>query len=182
MNLFNRIFAILMLLLLMILGLVAAFAPLAALDGLRASLVQLDSTMAGQVSRFVGAGLVVLLSAALLYLELRRPARSSVLVGNMDGATAELSIEAITQRVRREVMALAEVRQVTPEILPRRNGVDARVTVFTSPDIDVPAKAAEVGQVVRQQMEQRMGLRVGQIWVNIRHEPYPAEPKAVKPH
>jgi uncharacterized alkaline shock family protein YloU len=105
-----------------------------------------------------------------------------VVLGQIEGATIELALDAIAQRIRRETLALADVRQVSPTIIPRRNGVDVRVVVQTSPDIDVPAKAAEVGTVVRQAMEQRMGLRVGQVWVNIRHEAHGASAGASAAH
>jgi uncharacterized alkaline shock family protein YloU len=179
-NVFNRIFSILMLLLLIIVAAVILIAPHAALASLSTALAEIDGTTSGQIARMVAAGLFIVVCVALLYLEVRRHARSSVLVGTLDGATAELSIDSIVHRIRKEVMSLVDVRQVNPIIIPKRNGVDALVTVFTSSDVDVPAKAAEVGQLVRQQMEQRMGLRVGQIRVNIRHESHSADSKAVK--
>jgi uncharacterized alkaline shock family protein YloU len=93
-----------------------------------------------------------------------------VLVGKIEGAIAELSVDAIAQRLRRETLTLSGIRTVQTAISPKRNDVDVRLTVITDPDVDVPAKAAEVARLARENLEGRMGLKVGRLWVNINHD------------
>ena len=63
--------------------------------------------------------------------------------------------------------------KVTPVIKPRRKDIDIELNLETTPDIDVPAKTEEVCQVAREVVEERMGLRLRKIKVNMRHAPYP---------
>ncbi|MHB1006959.1 MAG: Asp23/Gls24 family envelope stress response protein [Chloroflexota bacterium] len=170
MNVFNRIFVVLTLLALIGLAAVAMVAPRAGIDSLLMWLNYLDEASFGSIGRVLVSLLVIAAAFWLLFLEGRRAPRSRVVVGQLDGAIAELSVEAIAQRLRREIQALPDVRSANPLVNPRRGGVDVRLAVITSPDVDVPAKAAEVGRVARDSLEQRMGLRVGKLWVNISHE------------
>ncbi len=178
MNLFNRIFAVLILLALIPLAAIAMVSPREGIDSLHAGLTALDDTLYGPFLRVIGSLAVIVISFALLLLEVRRPPRTHVVVGEIEGAIAELSVEAIAQRLRRELLVLPEVRAVSPTIKPRRGGVDVRLDVATSPEVDVPGKAAEVGRLARESLEQRMGLKVGRLWVNIAHEPAAPAPTA----
>ncbi len=170
MNLFNRIFTILVLLALIPLAAIAMVSPREGIDSLHTWLTALDDSLYGPFLRVIGSLALIVASFALLLLEVRRPPRPRVVVGEIEGAIAELSIEAIAQRLRRELTALPDVRAVNPTIRPRRGGVDVRLDVSTNPDVDVPSKAAEVGRLARESLEQRMGLKVGRLWVNIAHE------------
>lgn len=173
MNSFNRIFTILALLALIPLAAIALVSPREGIDSLHTALTALDAVAYGPLIRIVVSLAIIVVCFVLLYLEVRRSARSRVVVGQIEGAIAELSVAAIAQRLRRDVGALGDVRSVNPVVTPRRNGVDVRLHVFTNPDVDVPAKAAEVSRVARESLEQRMGLQVGRLWVNIAHEPAP---------
>lgn len=175
-NLFNRLFAIVALLALLTLAIVVLLSPREAIDNLAAWLNYLEQSPLGTLARVVAALLVIAFALVGLYLELRRPPRNRVVVGRIEGAIAELSVDAIGQRLRRDTLALSGVRSVQPEIIPRRNGVDVRLRVVTDPDVDVPATAAEVARLAREGLEGKMGLRVGRLWVNINHEASGASP------
>ena len=50
--------------------------------------------------------------------------------------------------------------------------VDIKLSVRTTPDIEVPMKTEEILAVTREVVEQRMGLRLGKVEVQIDHAPY----------
>jgi uncharacterized alkaline shock family protein YloU len=108
-----------------------------------------------------------------LYLELRRRPRRRVKLQKISGGEVELAVESIAQRLEYRVDQLADVVRVRPDIKARRNSVDVELNLETTPDIDVPTKTEEVCQVVRDVVEERMGLELGKIKVNIKHAPYP---------
>jgi len=169
-NWFNRIFTILTLLVIIALAILVMVYPsetIASLDATMASLREM--AWIGDVIRIAVAAVVIVVCLLVLLREFRRPQRSHVVVGKMEGATAELSVEAIAQRLRRDIAALGEVTKVDAAVTPKRGGVDVRLSVQTSADVDVPAKAAEVGRVARESLEQHMGLKVGNLRVNITH-------------
>lgn len=170
MNVFNRVFAMVTYLVLIALAILVLVAPREIVDSLYTWLALLNDSPLGVAARVALAALVILLALMGLYYETRRPPRNRVLVGRIEGAIAELSVDAIAQRLRREALTLPGVSTVQTVVTPRRNEVDVRLTVSTDPDIDVPAKAAEVARLARENLEGRMGLRVGRLWVNINHE------------
>ena len=43
----------------------------------------------------------------------------------------------------------------------------------TSPEVDVPTKTEEVCQVTKEAVEDKMGLTLRKVKVNIKHTPYP---------
>jgi hypothetical protein len=115
---------------------------------------------------FVICGLV-------LYLELRRPPRKTVKLQKTGGGEVELAVEYIVQPVEYGVDQLADVVKVMPNVKPRRNSVNVELELETTPDIDVPAKTEEVYEVARDVIEERMGLKLGKVKVNVKHAPYP---------
>jgi len=177
MNLFNRVVTILLFVTLMI-----AVPILMILPTQIAGLVQqyLDGVSSG-LSVFHRAVLVMLgiisfiICGLVLYLEFRRPARKMVRLESATGGEVELAVESIAQRLEYRVDQLPDVVRVRPEVKPRRKSVDVELYLETTPDIDVPAKTEEVCQVAREVIEERMGLKLRKIKVNIKHAPYPAD-------
>jgi len=87
------------------------------------------------------------------------------------GGEVELAVESIAQRLEYRVDQLADVVKVRPKIMPRRKDIDVELNLETTPDIDVPTKTEEVCQVAREVVEERMGLKLRKIKVNIRYAP-----------
>jgi uncharacterized alkaline shock family protein YloU len=175
MNLFNRVVTILLFVTLMI-----AVPILMILPTQIAGLVQqyLEVVSSG-LSVFHRAVLVMLgiisfiICGLVLYLEFRRPARKMVRLESATGGEVELAVESIAQRLEYRVDQLPDVVRVRPEVKPRRKSVDVELNLETTPDIDVPMKTEEVYQVAREVIEERMGLKLRKIKVNIKHAPYP---------
>lgn len=178
MNVFNRAVTILLFVTLMIVVPVLLILP-AQIAGLAQHYLDAVSSGLNLFHRavLVLVGIMVFIICGLvLYLELRRPARKRVRLQSAAGGEVELAVESIAQRLEYRVDQLADVVKVRPEVKPRGKSVDVVLHLETSPDIDVPAKTEEVYQVAREVVEERMGLKLGKIKVNVKHAPYPSKP------
>lgn len=184
MNVFNRIVVILLLLfsipfLLLLIGIVVF--PGQAADVISALVGGLRNISTTTRLLLVIASLIALVvDIVLLWLELRQRVTSqTVRIKQVTDGEAEMSTDSIEGRLAYNIDQLTDVIRVTPRVVGRGKGVDVLLDVETRPDIDVPAKTEEVMNVARQVIEDRMGLELARIRVNIRHAPYPkrARPK-----
>jgi len=57
--------------------------------------------------------------------------------------------------------------------------VEVELDLETSPEVDVPTKTEEVCQVTREAIEDKMGLKLCKVRVNIKYAPYSTEPPKV---
>ena len=175
MNVFNRVVTILLFVMLMIIIPLVMILP----DVVIPLLQQFLSTVGLPVNAFHRVILILvgvisfIICGLVLYLEVRRPPRRRVKLQKTSGGEVELAVESIAQRLEYRVDQLADVVKVVPKIKPRRSSVDVELNLETTPDIDVPAKTEEVCQVARDVIEERMGLKLKKIKVNIKHAPYP---------
>jgi uncharacterized alkaline shock family protein YloU len=177
MNVFNRAVTVLLFVKLMIVVPVLLILP-AQIAGLAQQYLDAISSGLNLFHRavLVLVGIMVFIICGLvLYLEIRRPARKRVRLQSATGGEVELAVESIAQRLEYRVDQLADVVKVRPEVKPRRTSVDVVLNLETTPDIDVPTKTEEVYQVAREVVEERMGLKLGKIKVNVKHAPYPSD-------
>ena len=181
MNAFNRVMTILLFVTLMIIiPMVAIFT-----DGTLGVLQGFINAASAGMSIFYRVILILvgvisfLICGLVLYLEVRRPPRRRVRVRKVSGGEVELAVESIEQRLEYRVDQLPDVVKVIPKVRARRSSVDVELNVETSPDIDVPMKTDEVCQVARDVVEDRMGLKLRKIKVNLRHAPYHEIPQEV---
>jgi len=115
-----------------------------------------------------------LISLALLLLELSPRRSSTVELTQVTGGKGMLTTEAIVQRVKRDVEAVAQVQQAKPEVISRGKSIDIRLELHTDPDAEVSSKTEEVIGVVRDSVERGMGVRLRDLQVKIRHQAPPA--------
>lgn len=113
----------------------------------------------------------------LLYLEVRRPLGRTVRILQVSSGEAQMSTDSVALRLEHNIDQLAEVISAKPTITSRGSGVEVALDVETSPEVDVPSKTEEICQVAREVLEDRMGLRLNKIRVNIKHAPYPEPAK-----
>lgn len=182
MNVFNRIVVVLLLLfsvplLLLLIGIVifpmqAANVLSVLVGGLR------NIPITVKVIVILASLLFLVVDIVLLWFELRQPAASrTVRIRQVTGGEAELFTDSIEGRLAYNIDQLPDVVRVSPTVIGRGKGVEVVLEVETRPDIDVPAKTEEVMQVARQVIEERMGLELERIRVNIRHAPFPKRPR-----
>lgn len=174
MNVFNRVVVILLLLAMVVFLpiLMIVPGPLFSLVGREVTYAEAYLTPINRLLIVVVGALLLVVCVLLLWLELRRPRRRMIKVPQVSGGEAELTTDSIAQRIAHNVGQVPEVVKAVPKVFGRRQGVEVRLDLETSPDIDVPAKTEEVCQVARREVEERIGLKLHKIRVNIRHAPY----------
>lgn len=182
MNVFNRIVVVLLLLfsiplVLVLIGIVVF--PVQAADVLSALVGGIQNI--SRVTRLIVvlSGLLwLVVDVILIWLELRRPVGArTVRIKQVTGAEAEMSTDSIEGRLAYNIDQLPDVIRVAPTVTGRGKGVEVVLDVETRPDIDVPSKTEEIITVARQVIEERMGLELARIRVNIRHAPVPRRPR-----
>lgn len=169
MNVLNRLAIGVLLIAVIVLGFAIAVAPealLAATQRLTTDAVQ--SPPERIITILVGAALAIL-GALALYAEFRPQRTRTVVVTRLSDGTAALEVSSIAQRLRQHLEGLEGVRQVTPTVTSRGSAVDVKLVVLTANDVDIPAKAAEISEAVREAVG-KMGVGLGRQQVNLRYE------------
>lgn len=184
MNYFNRLLVVVVLLGIFACVLASAVVPFGVLSLAQQGLTQLNETLSQrylddaqqfrliQVLTVIGATIVLL---PLLWWEIRRRGPATVRVSSGSGERATLTADSVTQRLAWHIDQLPDVVNVTPTVRSHGGAVDVKLTVRTTPDIDVPMKTDEIIAVTREVVEERMGLRLGKVQVQINHAPYADE-------
>lgn len=166
MNVLNRIIVSILLVVLTVLLLAVAVTPqgVAALIAFQLNLVQVDPISVQHLIIAVVCLVLCAIFVVLLRLQWARGRPRSVpLTG--PGST-HLATESVVERLRQDVIAVSQVRQVTPTVVGRGKVVDVELEVRTDSDVDVPTKASEVEQVARDSVN-RLGLKLGRVRVKI---------------
>jgi uncharacterized alkaline shock family protein YloU len=185
MNVFNRLVVILLLLLIIVAAAIVVIVPQETLRLLAATFDWLYQGAADYMNssdrlyfaggRVLGGGIIVFACLILLWLELRRPRKKTIQAQKLTGGEAHIAVESIEQRLAYNIDQLPDVVKVTPRITGRGRGVDVDLLLETSPDVDIPMKTEEVLEVTREVIGERMGLKLGNVQVKIKHAPYPKE-------
>ncbi|MCL4459322.1 MAG: hypothetical protein M1136_09680 [Chloroflexi bacterium] len=176
MNLFNRIVVVILLLLLIVLALGTALAPaplatIIAEQCLAAAQLAARLTVFGQIILAVLALAITAVCLFLLFLELRRERPTTVVLAQVSGSQAEITLDSVAQRLKHEIESVAGVRQATPFVTSKRRSVDVRLVVLTEPDGDVPALAGQISQLGRDTVG-KMGVRLGKLQAQFKHAAY----------
>ncbi len=178
---FNRVVAVLLFLVLLLLGLALAVDPIGMLDAAQAQFASWSASLSalraansvnfviGQVA--VGVGLAVLF-ALLIWMEVASVRKRGVRIYTAEGGSAELETSSIGRRLAWHLDQVAEVITVVPTVRSRGSAVDIRLEIEAAPDVDIPMKTEEVVQVTREVVEQELGLRMGRLDVQMRCAPF----------
>ena len=187
MNVFNRMVIVLALLVALVvvtvIGLFPDFAIQQAaliadwLEGIEPRIVLMDRLILIAIAVVVDFGLLI-----LLVLELRRPKAKAVRLQNVEGGTAEVSVDSIQKRLAFYIDGLEGVVSARPRVDVKRDTVDVAVEVQTAAAVNVPAKAREVVAVIRMVIVETMGLKLrAEPKVSIRTGSYKDLPMPVQP-
>ena len=188
MKTFNRVVVVLLLLATILVMTIVLVVPRPAIDALQEWLWNLDANLAlvtPLTLLVVGVALALLVDvvcAVLIWLELRRRRPRAIRVRSISGGQAELSVDSVARRLERNISQLEGVTSIQPNVWGRRGGVEVELDLETSPEIDVPTKTEEVYQVTREAVEDKMGLKLRKVMVNIKHADYSTEPPTVPEH
>jgi len=185
MNIFNRVLVILHILLLIALLIIAAVVPYTVLSR---SLYAVQQAQAALQTRWptsyvlflAVAVLLVFFLILLLWLEIRPQTSNKVLIRNRDGTQTEVSTASLAESLRRSIDEIQDVFKVKCTVHGKRSGLDILLNLETTPEIDIPSKMQEVSQAARHLVEGKMGLKVANIKVQVKHAPY-GSAKAPRP-
>lgn len=181
MNVFNRIVMVLLFIAIIVLVVVTLRWPFATIAVIRNFLDWAEAQITPYTwpTMLAGGILIGLLCLLLIVLELRRPRRKMVPIRKVSGGKAFLLTESVARRLGWYISRLSDVSRVTPIVWARGSGVDVRIDLETAPQVDVPMKTEEVLAVVREQVEDKMGLKLRRVRVQVRSAPFPKEPAVV---
>ncbi len=168
MNVVNRVLVVLWLLIALPLGVAVLVAPIPVLEAIARGAQGLTAwlgTVPGLVRLLLGilfALAWVVICVLLLILELRRPPRRMVRVERVDGGAVQVSLSTVTEHVAYELEQLPGVLRARPRATVRRNAVTVEVDVDMASDVEVPAQAARLVEVIRRVVEEKVGVRLAE--------------------
>ena len=166
MNRFNRIFTIVALVILMILGAATLQVPQLLADlvlGIGESIngVSGGTPVAQWSVRILLTLVYVGLVALLLWAELRQSGVRSILVMRSTGnGKLRVSIRAIQDRVKEAVNGLSGVISTDITVNARKNALAIKLDVLTSHGTDLVLKGEEVVGTVRNVVQEQLGLKL----------------------
>lgn len=183
MNIFNRAVVVLQVVLLIVLLIVMSVVPFTVLERLQYTAQQVQDTLQldwprSYVILLLAAVLLIALLVLLLWLEIRPQAKRSVTVRGSHGTEAVVSTESVAQSLQYHIREVPDVFKVKPTVRGKRSGLDIVLDLETRPEIDIPSKMEEVSQAARDLVESKMGLRIANIKVQVKHGPYGKVPEA----
>ncbi|HNS49795.1 MAG TPA: alkaline shock response membrane anchor protein AmaP [Anaerolineae bacterium] len=183
MNAFNRIVVVLLIILLIAAAILVVAAPQKSFDVAADSFGWLSAQVESYqeqnwplwtIGRVVAGAVSGLLLLLLLWLEFRRKRVRIIRAQKLEGGDSFIAVDSISQRLAYTIDQLPDVVRAVPRITRfGRNGLDLDIALETAPEIDVPVKTAEVLDITKEVITERMGLRLGKVQVKIRHSPYP---------
>ena len=109
----------------------------------------------------------------LLWLEVRRSTRDAVRIASVGGSEARLSMQAVAQSLVYYIDALPSVVRVRPRLSADSKSVSVRLDVETTPDIDVRAMTEEITKTARSVVEERLGLKLKSLQIQLHHTTFP---------
>jgi hypothetical protein len=168
MNAFNRVFVVAALIALIIAGTITLVSPALTLSLIRNAA---DSMRAGPfagftdvgrvITRFILAIVWIALIGALLWLELRRPGSRTVEIARYTGGnTIRISTDAVAEKIKEEVCAVAGVIDAKVRAIGRNRAVELQLDVSAAKDVDLVAKAEEIATLTRRIAQDELGLKL----------------------
>lgn len=159
-NVVNRIVVILLLVAITATAIVAAAVPDQILLAIKQTFGPMTINLLDRIVLAAVAVVVTIVSAFLIRAELVRAKRRGVSLGNVAGASAQLSTDSIASRLKDKLEALPNIRSASPKVTSRGSSVEIEVNLLTDPGVDVSQKATEAAGVIRETVEKDMGVKI----------------------
>jgi hypothetical protein len=184
MNVVNRVWVVLTLLVAIPLCTILLVFPMPALEAIglqSAALLDFVSRLQWYARLSLGILFAVALDIIfilLIVLEVRRPTPKAIRVKKTAGGEVQVSVGSIADRLKYEIDQLSSVLRTKPKVLAKRGGVVVELDVETAAEIDVPGKAEQIVATARRVVEEKMGLKLARPpKVKLRAVPYPSTPR-----
>jgi hypothetical protein len=89
----------------------------------------------------LGGAILILLALVVILLEVASPAAPAVPVRGVETGTAFLATDAIARRLEELMTGVADVVNARAKVVRRGKGIDANLTLYVDPGVDVAALA-----------------------------------------
>nr|WP_282706866.1 alkaline shock response membrane anchor protein AmaP [Natroniella acetigena] len=109
-----------------------------------------------------------LMSVRILQLLFRRKKSKSAVVGNSKSGTIMISLEAINSLVKKLVEQEDKVVESNSKIKIKDNGVHIYLKLVALAETNVPNLTQKLQEVIKEQVTQSTGVKVGQVEILIR--------------
>lgn len=168
MNAFNRIFVIVTLVVLLVLGAFALVTPAGLLSAMQSIANWFRGTVFAAYSdtgrvlvRLILAIVWVALISLLLWWEVRRTGSRHIEIARYTGgSTIRISTDAVQEKVKEQVDAIAGVIESKVHATGHNRAVELKLEVSVTKDVDLIAKAEEVAAATRQIVQDQLGLKL----------------------
>ena len=158
MNLFNRVFTIVTILILTIVGLAVIVLPAnlqTASGGLLAAVDTVQTSF-----RLAATLLFIVVMFFLLWLEFRRPGSKTVEVVRSTGSRIRITTGHVEERLSQQIDALGGVISSRVKVSEKDKQVVTQVDVVTAPGLDIVAKGEEIAAIIRVTVADQLGLKL----------------------
>lgn len=108
----------------------------------------------------LGAAIGALLALMVLVLEAAPQGRDRIRLTNAKGGTTELSAHSLNRRLEADLRHLAGLRDVRAEVHAQAKGVAARLELWVDPEANLTATSDEACRLVKETVEERIGVRL----------------------
>lgn len=168
MNAFNRIFTIVILAALLVVGVFVLITPAGFLglmhaiaDWFRGTVFAAYSDTGRILVRLILALIWAALLGVLIWLEVRRPGSRDIEIARYTGGSAiRISTDAVQDKVKEQIDAISGVLDARVRATGRNRAVELKLDVVVIKDLDLVAKAEEIAAVTRQVVQDQLGLKL----------------------
>ncbi|MCL5987090.1 MAG: alkaline shock response membrane anchor protein AmaP [Actinobacteria bacterium] len=171
MNIFNRIVVILILLSLILWSLTAIFDVFFDFISFQKTFAKVVAftDILGKFGLAFVLLLILIISIVLLVLEfyVRKP--STVRISGVKSGMAVMSLSSVSEHVRQDVSKIGNVKNVKVRVSSKAGGAVIRLLLGLAEGIDVPAKMAEVNEVVKDTTINKLGVKLTNMKVTVVH-------------
>lgn len=130
-------------------------------------LVDAVESTRGRWSLGIIAAVLFISSVRLLYFAFRRGQASQTVVHQAELGEVRIKIDAIENLVRRVARQVKGIREAQPRVDASEGGIDVRIRVWVSPDVNIPEVTSELQQEISRYVHNVVGISVTQCEVDV---------------
>jgi len=175
MNVFNRIVVVILLIAGLILLPLFFLFPQQFLSNLAGAISSFEQYLEGfsPPIRF-GSGIALailsfVLCLLLLILEFRPSKPGVVRVTKADKGEILLELDSIARRIQQAVAQVPNVVEVKPSVKRSGAGIAIEANIVTTPEVNVPEKSREIMEIVKNLIEEEIGVKLTRIQLKLKH-------------
>lgn len=186
---FNRIVAILLWIVLLIVLSILIIFPQLSIDQIQSTLATLSQTLEGRyevnptnfmIGQAALAILTVVLFGILLWLEVAALLRPTVTIRTAEGSMTEVDTTNIGQRLGWQLDQVDEIQTVVPIVRAKGGKVNIKLEIEAASGTNATTKTDEIVDVTRELIEDDLGLKLGKLDMQMRLAPFEVPANGIK--